>query len=470
MLKGCFFLFFILLSQYLISQVTIEFKDISYAGDTLSIYTKSDYITGRDTLLVRQSVKADGSFFCVVPLEKTGRLSIPLYFFDGVLYAEPGKTYMLSVPRKTLRPVTAEISPFFEPMPFYLYVDGPDKNELNQLIFVFDSIYDGYVTTHSSVLLFEGYKSKVDTFFTQLDKLYNKVEQPYFNVYYRSKIALLRYITAKRDVNYVVNSYFNNIPVSPENDAYMELFNNLFNDYFQYYSLQKIGERLHDDIARSKSPSDLRETLAMNPVMQNDTVIELVILKGIHDAFFPEAQFAQKRFPIKQLYLTLDSVRYQNKYDFVKDISDNIFYKAAVKCEIMGYGQIELLDYSNNKVMLSTLKGNYVYMAFYDPRNYTCLKDMKLFVKKAEKYEKDIQFVIILVRCSFKEYIAFRDKYDLPVRVLYAAPDNQIFRRFALKAWPQYMIFDPYGIAVVRAAPSPGENIEKTLFRTLERK
>lgn len=469
MLKWIFLSVSLFIGLGLFSQVTLQFNQKSYAGDTLKIFTRSDYISGKDVLLATATVQPDGSFSCSFTLEKTALIRIPLYFFEGLLYAEPGKSYMLRLPRKTPLSTTQEVSPFFKPMPFYLYVNNADKKELNAQIYEFDSIYDSYISTNAAVLLFEGYRSKMDTFITTMDKQFFPSKNEYFDVYYRSKMALLRYMSVKRDVNYIVNSYLNNLPVSPENDAYMELFVSIFRDYFQYYSLQKTGERLYDDIARAKSPAAIRETLKMNPVMSNDTIVELVMLKGIHDAFFPEENHAQKAFPCKQLYLTLDSVRGQNKYAFVKEMSENLIAKAEIKYNPIAYNKLELKDRNNTPVLLSTLKGNYVYMAFYDPRNYTCQKDLKLFVKKAVKYAKEIQFVIVVVNSSEQEFQTFLKKHEISVPVFYAQAESPVYNKFGLKAYPHYMVFDPYGIAVIQAAPAPGENFEKTLFRTIEK-
>jgi peroxiredoxin len=448
--------------------VSISFKNKSYAGDTVLIKTTVDYITGIDTILVRDVVDAEGNFSCRMNLDKCRKLILPLYFFKGVLYAEPGKDYVLTLPRKTPIPVHAEISPFFEPMLFYAYLPEKQPRELNNLIFEFDSVYEDYISRNSSVLLFESFHSKVDTFINALQEKYGKTGNAYFSTYLASKIALLNYFSRKRDLYYVINFYLNSLPVSTVNDGYMDLFNNLFRDFFRFYSFRKEGATLYDDIVKAKSPHAIRQTLYMNPVFNNDTICELVILKGLHDAFFPGDPNMKRDYPHTQLYLTLDSVRTINRYSFTDETVTNIVNKAFTRYKPVEYGNLSLINCNKETFKLSSLKGQYVYFAFYDTRNYTCQKELKLFVKMASKHEKDVRFVLIITNPPEEDFLAFCKKYNHTFTVLYAGPGNELLTRFGVTVFPHYMLFDPYGFVILTAAPAPSENFEPKMYRLLE--
>jgi len=450
------------------AQVNLSFKNKSYKGDTIVVKTVKDYITGLDTTLASGVVDSEGNFSCTFPLEKTSKIIIPLYFFKGILYTEPGKNYVLNMPHKTPVPVHAEVSPFFEPMTFFAFLPEKKTNELNNLIFEFDSIYEDYVTKYSSVLLFESYSSKVDTFINSIKDKYKDIENTYFKTYLSSRIAMLNYFTKKRELYYVINYYLNAMPVSVENDAYMDLFNNLFRDFFRLYSLRQEGAGLYDDVAKAKSPHAIRHTLSLNPVFINDTITELIILKGLHDSFFPGDDNLKREFPHTQLYITLDSVRLINRYNFTRLISNNIFYKVRNRCKVMAYDNLTVLDCNNTSVKLSSLKAKYAYLAFYDTRNYTCQKELKLFSKMAAKHQKDVQFVLIIVNPYLDDFKEFCKTQNFTFPVYYASPNSGIIDRFDLKAYPHYMFFDPYGFAILSAAPAPSENFEPQMYKLLE--
>gem|GEM_PF-5000017 len=450
-------------------QVTITFRNSSYSGDTIKVLTIADYITGTQKELASGIVDGQGNFLCRADISKPVLIKIPLYFFEGLLYAEPGNNYEIVLPKKTPVPVHAEISPFFTPMPFFAYLPADKPDELNNLIYTFDSVYNDYVSKNSNRLLYEGYKSKADTFITRLNNEFGKYSDRYFSTYLQSKIAMLHYITKKRDLYYIVNYYLNSMPVSVENDAYMELFNNLFRDFFRFYSLKKEGETLFDDVAKAKSPHAIRQTMSMNPVFNNDTLIELIMLKGIHDAFFPGNENVEKEFPHIQLYLTLDSIRLQNRYWFTSATSGNISEKARYRYNTIDYNRIKLLNCNDEEVDLKALHSKYVYMAFYDTRNYTCQKELKLFSKIAKDYEKNFSFVIIIVNKDKKDFGTFCKKYNFSFPVYYAGQNSEIFKRLDIKATPQYLIFDPYGYCEHTNAPGPSENIEGVLKGIIER-
>lgn len=449
-------------------QVQISFKNKTYAGDTLYIRTKADYITGLDTILAKAVVDAEGTFVCRLDLDKSRKLELPLYFFRGVLYAEPGKSYELNLPKKTPVPVHADVSPFFEPMLFFAYLPESQPDELNNLIFEFDSVYEEYISKNASILLFESFHSKVDTFINALQDTYRNRGGVYFSTYLASRIAQLNYFSRKRDLYYVINYYLNSLPVSPENDGYMDLFNNLFRDFFRFYSFRKEGAALYDDIVKAKSPHAIRQTLYTNPVFNNDTLCELLILKGIHDSFFPGDPNLKRDYPHTQLYLTLDSVRMQNRYRFTESLSGHILTKAQTRYKPIEYGRIRLMNCQKEQVALSSLKGKYVYFAFYDMRNYTCQKELKLFAKMASKHEKDVQFVLVITNPDKEDFSAFCKKHDYPFPVWYAGPGSEIYTRFGVTVSPHYIFFDPYGFAILTAAPSPSENFEPKMYRLLE--
>ncbi len=468
-MRFVFVIFLLFILNAASGQVTVTFRNSTYKGDTIFLRTVADYITGFDIVIAKGVVDEKGDYTCKFPLKKTALIKIPLYFFEGMLYAEPGQTYHIILPKKTPVPVQADVSPFFSPMPFYAYLPEGIPDELNNLIFTFDSIYDDYISKNSSRLLFEAYNSKVDTFITKIENDFGKYRNVYFKTYMSSKMAMLHYMTKKRDLYYVVNYYLNPMPVSIENNAYMELFNNLFRDFFRFYAMRKEGETLFDDVAKAKSPYAIRQTLSLNPVFVNDTLNELMILKGIHDAFFPGNENIQKEYPHIQLYLTLDSMKIQNKYPFTHITCENIFEKACTRYKTIEYRNIKLTDCNNEQVALSTLRSKYVYMTFYDTRNYSCQKELKQIVKLAKKHESYTQFVIVVVNPDKGDFAAFCKKNNFTFPVLYAPPGSEIYGSFNITDVPQYMFFDPYGYAVMTNAPAPSENFEATMLNIIEK-
>ncbi|MCK4662511.1 MAG: TlpA family protein disulfide reductase [Bacteroidales bacterium] len=440
--------------------VTIEGENISYKGDELIFYTYSDYITKIPKEIGRCIVDTSGHFLCNISINKTEYCFIYLGVYKGMIFLEPGNNYKINLPPKTEKTFEEKVNPFFEECELYLGIKNSNNNELNILIRTFDEFYEGYIQDRFLNIYRNASNSNVDTIIDYIDSVFVSDNLDFLN-YKKYKCASLKNLAYQRNIKYVVKEYFLNQAVLYNNIAYMHLFNRLFDNYFSFYSRTKEGERVFSDIVYAKSPKYISETLNNNIALSNDTLKELIILKGLHDAFY------DYDFPFSPLLQTLDSVLTLTTIPEHKLIAENI--KQKVTKLRTGYPSpvFELFDKDSTLWKSGQFKGKYVYLNFCTDWSYTCKKDLETLKKLQQEHNNVLQVVTISADEDFNKLLDYFNEKKYNWKLLHFGNYPEILKEYKIKAYPIYYLIDPYGKLVMSPAPSPNENFELYFFKIL---
>lgn len=464
-----FALFF--LSSFLYSQsVIIEGKSLSYAKDTLVFFTYDDYISYREVEIGRTVVDDSGNFSFSLNIEKTVLSHIYLGIYRGLLYLEPGQKYELKLPVRSPKGFLEKNNPYFKETDLYLGIYNAHKDELNFLIKKFDYYFDEYVKLNYYLLHEMAYKSDVDTALNELKQLFSFTDNKYFSDYMEYKFAGLRFMAYQRDGRVVTVKYFLDKPILFNNNAYMEFFNQVYNNYFTNYGATKDGQSVFTDIAMAKSPSHLKRTLDQNYSLRNDTLKELVILKGLHDAFYQGPVGEYNSFPRKQLLQTLDSMIIKGKLPEFKKIASNIREKVTANSLAPKDAAPSFELYDINKQLFSSekLRGRYIYLSFYSAFNYTCMQEIGALHELYSNHEKDLEIVTIFSDGDLKDMSEFIKDKKFEWTILHYKNQQGILDDYNIKYYPSYVLIGPDWKIIDPLAPGPGENFQRYFLGILK--
>lgn len=455
-----YFVFLLFLGSAAFAQtnkITVSFYAPSYAGDSLEIRRVQNFITESSEVVCTSLIDSSGYYNCSFEAGNTEKYFIPLNAWNGVFYAEPGHDYHLIIPSKTKLRIEDELNPYFIPADAFVAFNDNLENELNNLIYEFDSTYESYISVNFWPIYYNGYYARVDTFELQVKQMFKSIDNPYFNDYLTYRMAQLRFLTKERDNDFVINYYLNNHSVAMNNPAYVELFNNVFGHYFSLIVKTKWGERIYDDIARGKSPSMIRETLKKNPVITNDTLVDYIIIKGLYDAINDSQLKEYASFPRTQILLTLDSMR-------LCGINQEVRNAAAVILEdqnLMRTGkpipEVFFTDKNGNKTSSATFRGKITYISFIDTRSYSSRFDLLLLRKMYEKHGNELDLITVICNNDYKSMLDFVKENNIEWTVLFPEDVKLARKKFKVVAFPAYYLVDEYGILMLSPAPAPGE-------------
>ncbi len=433
-------------------------KNSDYANSVIEVYSFDDFITRKLVLIASDSINNKGEFRIKVPLSETKYIQIPLGYYKGVIYIEPNTEYEIVLPEKREKTFADLLNPYFKPVDIYLGVRNSDAYELNYMIREFESIYDRYVDENYYQIFNKPVKDSVDKVISNIENLFDTIPNAYFKNFRTYKYSQLRYASYMRNNLYITNDYYNNMPLLYQNVAYMDLFNQLYSNYLSFYMNTSEGERIYSDIALAKSPYLVKETMSNNLVLLNDSIQELVLLKGLFDAFY------LRDFPHASMLITLDSIANFSEINEHKKIANNIREKVLLAKSGYPAPEFELYDSQGAIRKKSDFEVSYVYLNFCSVQNFACQQDFKLLKELHEKYEKDFKIISISIDEDFQMAKNFFESNDYEWTLLSYKNDQKVLGNYNVRVFPTYYLIGPKGDLKMSPAVSPGENFESRFF------
>ncbi len=436
-------------------QVHVSFTNKSYAGDTLYVTKEKDFITNLMDTLTSSTVNKEGQWKVDFTCKEPMLIHIPLYFFEAWLYVEPNTSYQIKIPRKQYMSVVDSLNAYFSPIIIYPLVLNHDSSNAHTAIGDFDNRYDAFIEKNIKQLHYKIRKSFIDSSISQFNTYYSYVKSTYFHNYMFYKMIMIKYLSYERDQNFIIKYYFNAQPVLLTNTGYMDMFNQLFADYFSYICQTSWGAPVFDNIAKAKSPYELRHTLKHNPALTNDTLIDLVILKGLHDACM-ETNDAQKvSFPKKQLLMTLDSMGIVAKTPELRAIAQHIKTKFSTENMQYCYDEIPLKSLDGENILLRNFRGKYLYVCVHDFRSYDFYTDQRLMKANIKSINSNLQMITVVLYPNLSSLKEMLKKENFDWFFVTCTQPDLLKKMLQVKATPSYYLFNPNGELINKNAPPP---------------
>ncbi len=446
-------------------------RNPEYAGDTLVFLGYSNMVSFTEEEMGKCTVSDSGLFECMITLSETRHIFTHLGIYNCYLYAEPGRVYNLHLPRKREKSIQESMNPYFEETSVHLNAKieenlgkGPVPRfgeELNFAIRAFNDTFYPYY-----------YKFVIDAYGDQVDrKELSKAEEEirsafdslpgsYLNAYIDYRMGLLEHYGSQVSSRKIIGDYFLDKPVLLQNPAYMELFNQVFKDYFLDFSAEHPNLRLPAVLNRDMDYSALNRFLSKEGNLYNDTLRELVMLKGLHDGFYDG-----KNLPSSMIQL-LDSLRTNSSIPYhIQAVKDIMLETTKL---LPGYQPPDFALYGSDSslVRLSDFRGEYVYLNFCNSFGYYCVREYEYLRILNERLEGSLRIVTILVDDSFKDMRELVESNHYPWTFLHFSNQPEVLRSYDIQSYPSYFLIGPEGQLILSPAPSPAENFEST-FRKI---
>lgn len=448
-------IFFVLSHLSIFAQdVSIKGSAKTYSGDELKIYTYTDYITKNKKLLSTAKVAENGDFAFIFKCNEVKYAFIDLDVFKGVLYIEPKQNYRIVLPKKQVRRLEDKLNPYFKPFEFYFSHIDIQEDDLNFLIPNFDNIYSKNLPLLFSKAQAKYSKNKTDSVINLINKQSIKTSNQFYNNYKKYRLAYLRYIAYQRDKEGALKANFSGKTISYNNPAYMELFNEIFTDFFtlpsDMFNIKDIYVSIYD-----KSLYSLLQTIQANPVFESYNFAEFAILKGLFDAYNSQA------YDKEPIIAVLDSLILYTDNMTHRKIAESM--RTNMTRLMTGYPPpfFSLKNRNNETIKLTDFAGKFLYINFCNPKSYTCVEELELLKTLKKRTPDMLEIISIFVDDTHQKMVDFLNKNpEYKWTFLFYNGNNQLLKDYKIKAYPMYYMVNPEGKLVLNPAPSPTEEIE----------
>jgi len=452
-------LFFTFYYTALTQIAKISFSNKTYANETIYVLKEKDFITKQLDTIAQIKVDNNGHANISIHCKEPFFAIIPLYKFQAWFCVEPNKEYKIFVPNKTYLNIEDSLNAYFTPIEYFAQTIPYDSSVTQNAIIELNFAIDTLIEKHIQKIRYKIKRKYVDSLLQILQNNFSYCKSKYFKDYLYYKIAWLKYFSYERDANYVIKQYFSNNTILLNNTAYTEFFDEIFKDYLSYYATTRWGENVFTSIAKAKSPFELRKDLRRNPAFINDTLIDLVILKGLHDAYYTNNLPNKIKFPVPQIIMTLDSLTYTAKTDKLKQIAKNILQKLKEEEISYLFENIPLYDFEGNEFYLRNFKGKFLYVTIMDFRAYNFLLDQKKIKAIFQRFSDKMNVVNVVFYPQKDKLLKMINDEKLHGIFLFAREPEKLKKQLKLYSLPSFYIYSPIGAVISTKAPPPDESM-----------
>ena len=442
--------------------VVISGSAPGYAGEEVIFYSWTDQISFTEKERFRFSVDPNDEFSLEFDPGDT-----PLFIFSHTgryflyMFVEDGKEYRIVLPPKTEKAPHERLNPYFEGIPTHIAVVNHDSTELNALISNFDEMYDPLFHGSLARMTEDQAVSFIDSVTAEMDFHFEGIQHSWFDSYRKYKMAQLESIARARTARSLSETWFRHEPVLYDNPAYMELFNQVYDRYFLFFSRTVRGNRIFNDINKRNSLSSLMTTLQSDTVLGRGRLLELVVLKGLHDAFYGSD------FSRSGLLVVLDSLAAGTVYPEHSRIASHIREKVTRLLPGFEPPGFMLRDREGTMKGLKDFRGHYVYLNFCTATSYSCLSEYQILDRLNDDHGEYLKIVTVLIDRDYQAMVDFLGKNDYDWDFLYYGDQPSILKDYDVRMFPSYYLIDRDGTVLMAPAPSPAEDFELYLFRTM---
>jgi len=460
-----FFILFILTLSFGARASLIYGNAGDYAGSELIFYRYQDRITFMKEEVFRLKIDSAGNFETEVDFEETTYVFGEFGIYHAYFYAEPDKDYELILQPYAKMEDKDIFNPFFEPERIHIGIKNLEKTDLNYLILDFDYYYFRYHDLKYLDVYAAGLETDIDTFINDINNRYAYADNEYFKDYKRYRIAALKNLaTQKQYESTIVLAYFTKDTVLYDNPAYMDLFNNIYEDYFDKYLVSPNGRYLYAIINYGHSITRLHKLFASQYELSNKNLREMVMLKGLNDSF------SNKNISWLPLLLTLDSLHLSTENPMHKLIAQNVADNTLSMAKGTVAPPFELPDTAGKLHSLNDYRGKYVYLHFANTTTYTSQAEFDLVKNIYDRYKGYCIFVTILTDKDREAAKEFMIKHGYEWDYLFTDINSKVISTYKVSTYPTYYFISQGGNLLMSPAPSPTEGFEEALFRVVEGK
>ena len=425
----------------------------TYENREIGLWVNNDFISNTEKQLTYSTIDSTGNFLLEINSKEIQYVTLKIEKNIASMYIEPNASYEIII-------MPPDSSTYQNPNVEHdvkISINLKSKTEINALTIDYDKRFDDFLSKEYSSFVSRNPKSKIDTFKLAMHNFYSDVKNNYFEAYRTYTIAALEEKT-KVSRKKLYENYLNQKPILYHNQEYFNFFNTFYKQALRDFSLTQ-GDEFVNQINNS-SLSGVMNILKKDNFLQNDTIRELELIKGLYESYY-DGTF--KKASIVKL---LEQIKDESSVIENKQIAENILNSFSKLKSGALAPSFELPDKTGLTHSLDELRSKkFIYILFFDQQCTTCLQQMKMILSLKKQYGTHIEFVGISIdktNAEFKNFCLRNPEYNW--LFLFDNSGTQLKNNYEIKSLPAYFLIDMEGKFVQAPAESPDGNIVRTFY------
>ena len=416
------------------------------------LFIYEDLVNETGILLDQSQTDALGHFI----LEGTVKQILPARIFIGLesvdLILSPNATYDIEI----IVPEQQESVSYFEKeLPTIRVKRATDKGIYRQIIYS-EEIINGYMTEHFNQIYRGRQLRYIDSIQNAISREVPDITSDYVKNHNRYKIAAIRLGISTDGGKKIIKDYFDGQPVLYTQSAYIDLFKELFDGYFN--SATYDSHLLNDAFA--EGPAAFKKYLDTDPLMaKNPRLAELITIFNLQKLCYGD------RGTSRLAKDHLNHIKSQTKYPEHKTIISDFFTKLNRLAPGTDAPEFTLKDRDGKDVSLSDFKDGLVLLQFVDGMSPVSEHQFAELRSLHHQWQDSVQILTIAThdRMDFFKQQFTEKKQDWPLLDL---GDNiLLLEAYNVRTFPEYILIKRNNKIGEAPAPSPerylGERVTK---------
>jgi hypothetical protein len=459
-MRFIFFLFLSVVFNGFSQNITIKGKaHASHIGKEIVLSDYSDYVNYTRSKESFDTIDKDGYFELKIHSKVTKPILLNIDNLIGKIYVQPNFVYGLYFPGKDSLTNNQEGTETIVDISVY----GKDSTELNALIIDFNNQYNNmFLAVNDNYLSPAKLNLMLDSFLVKANKRYKHIKNRYFKNYVNYSFANF-YSSLSRNKMLLYKQFIENKPIQYDNYEYMQFFNVHFKGYLTAFASTKNNGNIYNSINALGDYNDLKKQFKTDETIKNDSLRELLILKGLIDFYYsPDFNKSQVQSVIEQLYHETKNIEH-------KKIALNML-QTIYKLQ-PGATAPDFLakDKAGKNVSLYNYAGKYIYLNFFSTLSDVSLREMQKITELKKQFNDKVTFVSVCLDDSVKSYFSYlkaNPKQDWVI--LHQSQFSNAKQAYNIKSLSGFFFINPQMQLAQSPALMPSEGIEykfNALFR-----
>lgn len=442
------------------AETTISGKLPGGSGNEIRLIAYADYISYTEVLLDRTLIDSIGGFHLETDILETRQVILDLDYYSTTFYLEPGKKYQLDFDSISM---ADQYRPFYEKEPLVFQIISDESMELNNLIFEFNDIYNDFLVENFQSIYNRRNRSLIAGFRSEMNQKYSVTENLFFKEYVDFKIASIELSASGTNKPEVFKKYLQGKPILYFHSAYMEFFNQFFNQYLTSGNKFVSEKDLEKGINELISLPALLDSLGKDTLLLSESLRELVLIINLQELYYSPFYFPQNILSI------LDQIITTSPFSLQRSIAMNVRNGLTKLQKGTIAPDFTLPDLTGIPVSLNDRKGKTVYLSFLTTWTYACLGEFKIMDSLYAVWGSEIDFITISLDKNPEIVTRFKKEKNYKWTFLYNGTGYDLIQDYGIKTFPLFVLINSEGKILQYPALKPSEGIGET-FTYLKQK
>lgn len=413
-------------------------------------------------------VRSENHFYFTHNRDKTGCFYFDYGPYQCHFFAEPGRKYEVTLPDVSWIDDQWKEDSYFTLLPIHVKVKTEINTikgfELNDSIRNFTKEYDPFLSKQTLRYFQPEYaRARLDSFIEANYTSGQERKNNYLYEYKRYKKAILFYHLKQQNLDSLIYQYLTGEPLRFEIPSYRTFFSLVLGNYFDHLRSKEHFNRIYSEFTRL-SIDYMKDYLQKDPLLENDTILELVLLKECYNAFYSD------RMNKNSLISFTDSIHRNTEIDIIRLTSGVLKEKFTQLRSGFPAPKFSAETINGDSVILSGTYDKLVYLGFCDLQSIQCLQEIEYLKYLSKKHGQFIRIITILKSPSEEELQQLSRQTNDHWNIISWDDNEKLVELFDVRAVPMFFLIGKNGEILRNPAPAPSENFELILFRILRSK